>query len=68
MGKKQEIHIGKLIKCELDKQGRKVEWLASQINCDVSNAYKILKRPNMDLYLILRILRVLNHNFLKDIS
>ncbi len=38
----------------------------ARIPCDKSNAYKILKRNNIDLLLLIRISEVLNHNFLED--
>ena len=63
-----ELHIGKMVAAELDRQGRKVEWLARQIPCDKSNAYKMLKRPDMDLSLLFRISRILDHDFFADLS
>lgn len=62
------FHIGQMIRRELDKQGRKMTWFAAQIHCDVSNAYKILKRKNIDLELLVRISQVLDHNFLAEVS
>ncbi len=63
-----DIHIGQLIRRELDRQGRKMSWFAAQIHCDRSNAYKILKRKNIDLELLVRISQVLDHNFLIEVS
>ena len=63
---KSQIHIGNMIRSELIRQGRKMSWFAEQINCDRSNAYKILKRGNVDVELLIRISEVLNHNFLED--
>lgn len=62
------IHIGQLIRHELDRQGRKMTWFAAQIHCDVSNAYKILKRKNIDVELLVRISQVLDHNFLVEVG
>ena len=64
----QELHIGNMISAELERQGRRVEWLARQIPCDKSNMYKMLKRPGMDIVLLVRISRILNHNFLEALS
>lgn len=64
----QGLHIGRMIAAELERQGRKVEWLARQIPCDKSNMYKMLKRPGMDAVLLVRISRILDHNFLEDLS
>ena len=62
------LHVGNLIRNELDQQGRRVEWFARQIPCDVSNAYKILKRHNIDVLLLIRISEILHHDFLEDCS
>lgn len=64
----QNIHIGNLIRNELERQGRKISWFAKQINCDRSNAYKILKRDNVDIKLLIQISEALNHNFFEDCS
>lgn len=63
-----ELHIGRMVAAELERQGIKVEWLARQIPCDKSNMYKMLKRPSMDVVLLLRISRILRHDFMKDLS
>ena len=64
----QELHIGKMVAAELERQGIKVEWLARQIPCDKSNMYKMLKRSSMDVVLLLRISRILRHDFMLDLS
>ena len=64
----QGLDIGKMVAAELERQGIKVEWLARQIPCDKSNMYKMLKRPSMDVVLLLRISRILRHDFMKDLS
>lgn len=64
----QEIHIGEIIRSELVRQGRKMSWFAAQLNTDVSNAYKILKRNNIDLFLLIRISEILCHDFLQEVS
>lgn len=62
------VAIGKLIKQELERQERSVTWFAKKLSCHRTNAYDIFARDNIDLTLLIRISRVLNHNFLKDIS
>ena len=64
----KELHIGEIIRDELVRQGRKMPWFAEQLNTDVSNAYKILKRNNIDLFLLIRISKVLRHDFLQEVS
>lgn len=63
-----KIHIGHLIQEELKKQGRTVIWFASQIPCNRNNVYLIFKKATIDTELLIRISKILNHDFLKDIS
>ncbi|MCQ2360395.1 MAG: XRE family transcriptional regulator [Paludibacteraceae bacterium] len=58
----EEIHIGKIIKAELDKQGRKHCWLAKEIHCEPSNINKILNRKSIDCELLLEISKALQIN------
>ncbi len=58
-----EIHIGKAIHEKIKEQGRKMTWLAGQLNCDRTNIYKILKKPHLDSELLLRISKILDHDF-----
>ena len=70
MAKKEqihELHIGKMVAAELERQGRRMSWFADQLHCDVSNAYKIIKRTDLDVKLLMRISKILEHNFLKDL-
>lgn len=57
------IHIGMIIKAELDKQERSVTWFARKLYCDRTNVYKIFKRKSIDTELLLRISVILNTNF-----
>lgn len=63
-------HIGQLIKEVFDRQPRSctVQWFAGQINCHRSNVYDIFNRPTIDCDLLVRISRILNHNFFLDIA
>ena len=62
----KDVHIGQLIKEELQRQGRSVGWLADKIFCEKSNIYKMFRRKSIDLYQLMRISEALDHNFLKD--
>ncbi len=66
--KEMEIHIGQLIKDEFDRQGRRATWLAAELNCNRSNVYSIFQRDNIDVAMLIKISRVLGHNFLRDIA
>ena len=60
--------IGQRIKEELKRQERSVTWLAKKLSCHRTNIYNIFLRDNIDLQLLIRISRILHHNFLKDIA
>lgn len=60
--------IGKLIKQELERQERTVTWFARKLSCHRTNVYDIFARDNIDITLLIRISRILHHNFLKDLS
>lgn len=60
--------IGKTIRNELERQGRSVTWLARQLACHRTNVYDIFARDSLDLDLLIRISRVLQHNFLLPIA
>lgn len=64
--KQPSLHIGKLIKEELERQERTVSWFARKLYCDRSNIYKIFKRPTIDTELLLRISNILQHDFFGD--
>ena len=55
MEKNADIHIGKIIKTTLDARGQSYSWLARQINTDVSNVPKILKRGSLNTDMLFRI-------------
>lgn len=60
------IHIGELIKEELQRQGRSTTWFAKQLYCDRTNVYDIFKRKSLDTDLLLRISIILKHNFFQE--
>ena len=60
--------IGQLIKQELKRQECSVTWFAQKLSCHRTNIYDILERDNIDMILLIRISRILHHNFLKDLS
>ena len=60
--------IGQLIKQELKRQEYSVTWFAQKLSCHRTNVYDIFARDNIDMILLIRISRILHHNFLKDLS
>lgn len=57
------LHIGNLIKAELERQERTVSWFARKLSCDRSNVYKLFKRSTIDTELLLRISKILHYDF-----
>lgn len=57
------MHIGKLIREQVEKQDKSVVWLAEQLACSRTNIYKIYERSSIDTGLLLRISQVLNYDF-----
>ncbi len=64
--KMKDVHVGNMIREELEQQGRTVIWFAKQIYCEKSNVYKMFKRKSIDLIQLMRVSEVLQHNFLRD--
>lgn len=62
------MHIGKLIREQVDKQGKSAVWLANQLSCSRTNIYKIYDRPSIDTGLLLRISLILDYNFFAPYS
>ncbi len=58
-----QLAIGQLIQEELRRQHRSAAWLASQLQCNRTNVYKIFNRPSIDCELLLKISGALSHNF-----
>lgn len=57
------IHIGTLIKEEMEKQDRTPAWLARKINCQRTNIYYIYANKSINTELLLKISQALHHNF-----
>ena len=57
------MHIGSLIKEELERQERTVSWFARKLCCDRSNVYKLFKRSTIDTELLLRVSQILRYDF-----
>lgn len=62
------IHVGRMIEDELRRQDKTVSWLARSICHERSSIYKIFSRRSVDVYLLLKISVLLNHDFFLDIS
>lgn len=62
------MNIGEQIENTLRKQGRSAAWLATQIPCERTNVYNIFRRKSLDARLLMKISRILNYDFFKDLS
>lgn len=62
------MHIGKEIHDLMQKQGRTTVWLARQLGCARTYIYKIYERPSIDTNLLMRISKILEHDFFCDYS
>ncbi|MBR4115766.1 MAG: XRE family transcriptional regulator [Bacteroidales bacterium] len=63
-----EIHIGNMVKAELNRQDLSISWLARQVCCDASNLSKTLRKPSIHTDLLIRISNVLRHNFFDEVA
>ena len=63
---KKNLHIGRMIQVELERQGRSAAWLAKSIYCERSNIYKLFNRESIGVDQLMRISEAMDHDFLKD--
>ena len=64
----EDLHIGKMIRTELHKQGRSNVWLAKQLSCHPRTIGKIFQKQFIDTHQLLRISKALQHDFFKYYS
>ena len=62
------INIGKIIKDELDRQGKSVGWLAKELECNRSTVYRYVARNSIDTAILAEISIILKKDFFKIIS
>lgn len=62
------MEIGRLIRDVLREKNHSASWLARQICCDRTNVYNIFRRTDIDMKLLARISRALDHDFFADLS
>lgn len=64
----EELHVGRLIKSELIRQGRNITWLSTQVNCSRENLYKVFRRPWIYTDLLFEICKALDYDFFNECS
>ncbi|MBR5354326.1 MAG: helix-turn-helix transcriptional regulator [Bacteroidales bacterium] len=57
-----QIHIGRLIRDELRRQGHTNEWLAGQIHVTPRTVQRIFNKPSLDTQLLFNISKALHTN------
>ncbi len=62
------MHIGQLIKKVLDEKHITVREFAKMANSERTNMYRILHRASIDVSILERYSRILDHNFFQDLS
>lgn len=62
------MNIGSKIEEIVREQGLSITDFAKKINCVRKNVYDIFKRNSIDIGLLYRISKVLNHNFFHDLA
>lgn len=62
-----KTHAGERVKEVLEASGMSVSEFARRLNCHRQNIYNIFKRKTIDVVLLQRISRVLEHDFVSEI-
>ena len=57
------MHIGQLIKQQMEEQQRTVTWLARKLSYSRTNVYKIYDKKSIDTDLLMRISAALRYDF-----
>lgn len=62
-----KTHAGEKVKKYFEASGLSVSEFARRLNCHRQNVYDIFKRQNIDLSLLQRISRVMEHDFVAEL-
>ena len=62
------IHVGSLIRAELNRQNRSVTWLAEQLGIERTNCYRFLRAQSLHTDQLARISVAMQHDFFADCS
>ena len=64
----KELHLGNIVKEQVDRKGYRTVWLAEQLHCHRNNIYKIYEKQWIDTELLLKLSFILNCDFFAIIS
>ena len=62
------IHVGSLIRAELNRQDHSVTWLAEQLGIERTNCYRFLRAQSLHIDILARISIAMQHDFFADLS
>ena len=62
------MHIGHRIREVAHEQGHTSVWLARELGCDRTNIYRIYEKMSLDTSVLLRLSRILQHNFFNELA
>ena len=62
------VVIGKLIKEELQRQGKTSVWLANELGCHRTNIYKVYDRTTIDTGMLFHISKIMRVDLFKYYS
>lgn len=62
------MHVGHIVKRVLDEKRISVREFAEMANSERTNMYRILNRESLDVSVLERYSRILDHNFFDDLS
>lgn len=62
------VHMGNMVRTELERQGKTIAWLAEQLNMQCPNCYRLLRSQSMNTDMLRRVSILLEHDFFADCS
>lgn len=66
--KESHVHVGELIRTELNHQSHTVTWLAQELGIQRPNCYRILHARSLDTEKLFLISQILHHDFFEEYS
>lgn len=62
-----DVHVGELIKKRVSELGLSVSEFARRLHCNRQNVYDIFARRSVDIELLQRISKILQHDFIAEL-
>lgn len=67
MNEISKIHIGQLIRQQLEERRMAITDFAAMLHYERTNVYKIFKRKSIDVELLIRVSEILQYDFLAEV-